>query len=93
MYPLIELRDRRLFSCMVRMWDGEYAVGLKHLKSYDYLPAECEQDFGQKEVQIRICWNDNTRTAFPFSHSVKSKVEFTLDKQFCRYFFQFNYFQ
>ncbi|MBD2247586.1 hypothetical protein H6G26_29635 [Nostoc sp. FACHB-888] len=25
------------------MWDSEYAVGLQHLKSYDYLPAECEQ--------------------------------------------------
>ncbi|MFW9259336.1 hypothetical protein [Nostoc sp. CALU 546] len=31
------------FSCSVRMWDGEYAVGLQHLKSYNYLPAECEQ--------------------------------------------------
>ncbi|MCC5633020.1 hypothetical protein LC613_36455 [Nostoc sphaeroides CHAB 2801] len=31
------------FSCTVRMWDGEYAVGLQHLKSYNYLPAECQQ--------------------------------------------------
>ncbi len=31
------------FSCTVRMWDGEYAVGLQHLKSYEYLPEECEQ--------------------------------------------------
>ncbi|WP_375505210.1 hypothetical protein [uncultured Nostoc sp.] len=31
------------FSCSVRMWDGEYTVGLQHLKSYNYLPAECEQ--------------------------------------------------
>ncbi|MEH1770982.1 MAG: hypothetical protein V7K76_26430 [Nostoc sp.] len=31
------------FSCTVKLWDGEYAVGLQHLKSYDYLPAECEQ--------------------------------------------------
>ncbi|MBE9001417.1 hypothetical protein IQ274_25185 [Nostoc sp. LEGE 12447] len=31
------------FSCTVRVWDGEYAVGLQHLKSYNYLPAECEQ--------------------------------------------------
>ncbi|WP_230966487.1 hypothetical protein [Nostoc sp. NZL] len=31
------------FSCTVKTWDGEYTVGLKHLKSYDYLPAECEQ--------------------------------------------------
>ncbi|MBD2248669.1 hypothetical protein H6G26_35740 [Nostoc sp. FACHB-888] len=25
------------------MWDGEYTIGLQHLKSYNYLPAECEQ--------------------------------------------------
>ncbi|MBD2563963.1 MULTISPECIES: hypothetical protein [Nostoc] len=31
------------FSCSVRMWNGEYAIGLQHLKSYNYLPAECEQ--------------------------------------------------
>ena len=31
------------FSCSVRMWDGEYAVGLQHLKSFNYLPQECEQ--------------------------------------------------
>ncbi|WP_375506043.1 hypothetical protein [uncultured Nostoc sp.] len=31
------------FSCTVRMWDGEYTVGLQHLKSYEYLPEECEQ--------------------------------------------------
>ncbi|MEJ6487753.1 hypothetical protein N0Y54_42045 [Nostoc punctiforme UO1] len=31
------------FSCSVRMWDGEYTVGLQHFKYYDYLPAECEQ--------------------------------------------------
>jgi hypothetical protein len=31
------------FSCTLRMWHGEYTVGLQHLKSYDYLPPECEQ--------------------------------------------------
>ncbi|OYD87131.1 hypothetical protein CDG77_31120 [Nostoc sp. 'Peltigera membranacea cyanobiont' 213] len=31
------------FSCTVRMWDGEYTIGLQHLKSFDYLPAEREQ--------------------------------------------------
>lgn len=31
------------FSCSVRMWNGEYAVALQHLKSYNYLPAECQQ--------------------------------------------------
>ncbi|MBD2534620.1 hypothetical protein H6G97_36155 [Nostoc flagelliforme FACHB-838] len=25
------------------MGDGEYMVGLQYLKSYNYLPAECEQ--------------------------------------------------
>jgi hypothetical protein len=32
-----------LVSCTVKTWGGEYAVGLQHLKSYNYLPAECEQ--------------------------------------------------
>ncbi|MEH1830486.1 MAG: hypothetical protein V7L22_34970 [Nostoc sp.] len=31
------------FSCTVKTWDGEYTLGLQHLKSYNYLPAECEQ--------------------------------------------------
>ncbi|MBD2534215.1 hypothetical protein H6G97_33695 [Nostoc flagelliforme FACHB-838] len=31
------------FSCTVRIWDGEYTVGLQHLKSFNYLPAQCEQ--------------------------------------------------
>jgi hypothetical protein len=31
------------FSCTVRMWDGEYSIGLQHLKSFNYLPQECEQ--------------------------------------------------
>ncbi|MBC1221086.1 hypothetical protein GNF10_17230 [Nostoc sp. UCD121] len=39
------------FSSTVKMWDGEYAVGLQHLKSYDYLPAECQQ---VQEISDRI---------------------------------------
>ena len=31
------------FSCTVRLWDGEYTIGLKHLKSFNYLPAERKQ--------------------------------------------------
>lgn len=31
------------FSCSVRAWDGEYSIGLQHLKSFNYLPAECKQ--------------------------------------------------
>ncbi|MCC5654177.1 hypothetical protein LC609_31240 [Nostoc sp. XA013] len=31
------------FRCTMRVWDGEHTVGLQHLKSYEYLTAECEQ--------------------------------------------------
>jgi hypothetical protein len=31
------------FSCTVKLWDSEYTVALQHLKSYNYLPSECEQ--------------------------------------------------
>ncbi|WP_375496229.1 hypothetical protein [uncultured Nostoc sp.] len=31
------------FSCTVKLWDGEYTVGLQYLKSFNYLPVECEQ--------------------------------------------------
>jgi hypothetical protein len=31
------------FSCTVKTWNGEYTVSLQHLKSFNYLPAECEQ--------------------------------------------------
>jgi hypothetical protein len=31
------------FSCTVRTWDGESTVGLQYLKSFNYLPTECEQ--------------------------------------------------
>ncbi len=39
------------FSCTVKTWNGEYTVGLQHLKSYNYLPAECEQ---MREISDRI---------------------------------------
>ncbi|MEH2228766.1 MAG: hypothetical protein V7K71_03860 [Nostoc sp.] len=31
------------FSCILRVWDGEYTIGLQHLKSCNYLPQECGQ--------------------------------------------------
>jgi hypothetical protein len=31
------------FSCTVRTWDRELTVGLKHLKYFGYLLAECQQ--------------------------------------------------
>ncbi|MBC6434839.1 hypothetical protein FM036_32575 [Nostoc sp. HG1] len=39
------------FSCTARVWDGEYTVGLQHLKSCDYLPLECQQ---VQEISDRI---------------------------------------
>ncbi|MCG6137176.1 MAG: hypothetical protein MET45_21505 [Nostoc sp. LLA-1] len=39
------------YSCTVKIWNGELAVGLKHLKSYEYLPQDCEQ---MREVCDRI---------------------------------------
>ncbi|MBD2683411.1 MULTISPECIES: hypothetical protein [Nostoc] len=39
------------FSCTVRTWDGELTVGLKHLKSFNYLPDECQQ---MQEICDRI---------------------------------------
>ncbi|MBW4458481.1 MAG: hypothetical protein KME55_41185 [Nostoc indistinguendum CM1-VF10] len=41
------------FSCTVRVWDGEYTVGLQHLKSFNYLPQECEQ---MQSLSDRINW-------------------------------------
>ncbi|MBD2472199.1 hypothetical protein [Nostoc sp. FACHB-145] len=31
------------FSCTVRTWDGQCTVGVQHLKSFNYLPQECQQ--------------------------------------------------
>ncbi|WP_242063012.1 hypothetical protein [Nostoc sp. FACHB-145] len=31
------------FSCTVKTWNGELTVGVQHLKSFNYLPQECEQ--------------------------------------------------
>ncbi|WP_375443047.1 hypothetical protein [uncultured Nostoc sp.] len=41
------------FSCTVKSWDGEYTVALQHLKSYNYLPAECQQ---MRVICDRINW-------------------------------------
>ncbi|MEH2264149.1 hypothetical protein [Nostoc sp.] len=52
------------FSCTVKTWDGEYTVGLQHLKSYDYLLAECEQMRLMRSHLLdedinRKCWRTN----------------------------------
>jgi hypothetical protein len=52
------------FSCTVRMWNGEYTIGLQHLKSCNYLPAECEQ-------MLSIC----NRIAQIYSDSLEETVK------------------
>ncbi|BAY35666.1 hypothetical protein NIES2107_75780 (plasmid) [Nostoc carneum NIES-2107] len=39
------------FTCTVRTLDGELTVGLKHLKSYEYFPEDCQQ---MQEICERI---------------------------------------
>jgi hypothetical protein len=39
------------FSCTVKTWDGKYTVSLQHLKSFNYLPQECQQ---VQEISDRI---------------------------------------
>ncbi len=39
------------FSCTVRVWDGEHTVGLQHMKSFNYLPQECQQ---MQQISDRI---------------------------------------
>jgi hypothetical protein len=56
------------FNCTVKMWDGEYTVGLQHLKSYNYLPAECEQ------MQV-ICDRINRVYSDSLEETVKSLLQ------------------
>jgi hypothetical protein len=46
------------FSCTVRAWNGEYTIGLQHLKSFNYLPQECEQ---MRVICDRISWVYSTQ--------------------------------
>jgi hypothetical protein len=39
------------FSCTVKTWDGELTFGVQHLKSFEYLPDECQQ---MQEICDRI---------------------------------------
>ncbi|MBD2492683.1 hypothetical protein [Aulosira sp. FACHB-615] len=47
------------FSCTVRLWDGELTVGVQHLKSFDYLPQECQQmqQVCDRITRLRSCEN------------------------------------
>ncbi|MDZ7970628.1 MAG: hypothetical protein RM368_37850 [Nostoc sp. DedSLP03] len=56
------------FSCTIKTWDGEYTVGLQHLKSYSYLPSECE------EMQV-ICDRINRVYSSGLEESVQRFLE------------------
>ncbi|QLE45558.1 hypothetical protein FD723_35360 (plasmid) [Nostoc sp. C052] len=56
------------FSCSMRMWDGEHRVGLQHLKSFNYLPQECEQ------MQV-ICDRINRVYSDSLEETVKSLLQ------------------
>ncbi|WP_193199656.1 hypothetical protein [Nostoc sp. MG11] len=47
------------FSCTVKTWDGEYTVGLQYLKSFNYLPIECEQMQSLCDRITRLRENEN----------------------------------
>ncbi len=53
------------------MWDGEYAFGLQHLKSYEYLPAECEQ----MQVICDACGGLRLRISRVYSDSLEETVK------------------
>ncbi|WP_256090933.1 hypothetical protein [Nostoc sp. KVJ20] len=52
----------------MRTWDAELTVGLKHLKSFNYLPAECEQ------MRV-ICDRINQVYSDPLEETVKSLLQ------------------
>ncbi|WP_230966084.1 hypothetical protein [Nostoc sp. NZL] len=59
------------FSCTLRVWDGEYTVGLQHLKSYNYLSAECEQ----MQVISDACGGLRLRISRVYSSGLEESVQ------------------
>ncbi len=51
------------FSCTVKTWDGEYTIGLQHLKSFNYLPQECGQMQQISDRISRLRENENLEDA------------------------------
>jgi hypothetical protein len=47
------------FSCRVIAWDGEYTMKIEHLKSLDYLDADCERvrEICDRITQLHNCGN------------------------------------
>ncbi|MHC5763100.1 hypothetical protein [Nostoc sp.] len=56
------------FSCTIKTWDGEYTIGLQHLKSFNYLPQECQQ------MQV-ICDRINRVYSDSLEETVKSLLQ------------------
>ena len=59
------------FSCTVKSWDGEYTVALQHLKSYNYLPAECQQ----MQVICDACGGLHLRINLLYSGGLEESVQ------------------
>ena len=59
------------FSCTVKLWDGELTIGLKDLKSYDYLPAECQQ----MQEMCDACGGLRLRISRVYSSSLEELVQ------------------
>ncbi|MBD2537058.1 hypothetical protein H6G97_50835 [Nostoc flagelliforme FACHB-838] len=59
------------FSCTVRVWDGEYTIGLQYLKSYNYLPVECEQVQSLSDA----CGGLRLRISRVYSSSLEESVQ------------------
>jgi hypothetical protein len=53
------------------MWDSEYTIGLQHLKSYNYLPAECEQMKSLSDACGGLC----LRISRVYSSSLEESVQ------------------
>ena len=82
------------FSSTVRTWDGEYTVGVKHLKSYDYLSAECQHMQEVCDCISRLQDNQNLKEAaravlqrleelkLPYLTAVEEKLLGLIEKEY-----------
>jgi hypothetical protein len=53
------------------MWDGEYSIGLQYLKSFNYLPHECQQ----MQVICDACGGLRLRISRVYSDSLEETVK------------------
>jgi hypothetical protein len=82
------------FSCKVTMWDGEYTVRIDHLKTLNYLPAECQQMQLISDRISRLRENENLEEAAravlkhlgelkrPYFTTVEEKLLSVIEKEY-----------